>query len=105
MAFAHPAAILAKIAFHVHRDRKARAGALEKEPLMYFSGPNSQFKNFRDKMPALGKSKPIAIHRFVESVQTRYSHRSSADARKRVGAHSGLRLTEPLHREFVVVAL
>jgi hypothetical protein len=25
MALAHPAAILAKIALHVHRDRKARA--------------------------------------------------------------------------------
>jgi hypothetical protein len=46
MAFAHPAAILAKIAFHVHRDRKARARAPRKRPLRYISGPHSQFEIF-----------------------------------------------------------
>ena len=48
MAFADPAAIFAKIAFHVHRDRKARARAPEKGPLMMddLSGPHSQFEIF-----------------------------------------------------------
>jgi hypothetical protein len=65
MALADPAAILAKIAFHVHRDRKARgesprerAANGSQRPL----NPNSKF--FRDKMPALGKTKLSVIHSF-----------------------------------------
>ena len=65
MALADPAAILAKIAFHVHRDRKARgerprerAADGSQRPL----NPNSKF--FRDKMPALGKTKLSVIHSF-----------------------------------------
>jgi hypothetical protein len=59
---------------------------------MYLSGliPNSKF--LRDKMPALGKPKPIAVHSFVEFVKTRCSRQKHGAA---VGREAALRSSAP----------